>query len=498
MRYLSTRNKQASFTGAEAILRGLSPDGGLLVPESIPTILPSTLKTLADMSYPERAGYIMSLFLDDFSRQELTEYAREAYSEAKFDNGEAAPLRQTGEREYFLELWHGPTSAFKDIALQMLPRLMSASLAKTGERRDACILVATSGDTGKAALEGFRDVPRVKIMVFYPRDGVSDVQKLQMTTQEGKNVGVCAVRGNFDDAQAGVKAIFADKTIARSLENRGYFLSSANSINWGRLVPQIAYYFSAYCDLMKSGAIKQGERINFCVPTGNFGNILAGWYAKEMGLPVNRLICASNRNRILEYFIRTGRYSRVRKFHTTISPSMDIVVSSNLERLLFTLSGGNDKLTGRLMKRRSKFDVAEDMAQSISQTFSSGSCNDEDTRRIIKRVFKEKNYLIDTHTAVAYGVYEKYKQETGDNAVNVILSTASPFKFCTSVLRANGRRNFGKNGLDAIKRLEKFSGVTAPAPLKALFGKPERFNKETEKQDMPRVVANFVGVANAE
>ncbi|MDR1329316.1 MAG: threonine synthase [Oscillospiraceae bacterium] len=492
MRYISTRNKNASFSGAEAILQGLSPDGGLLVPERIPALSERELEELTDMSYPERAGYIMSLYLDDFTRGELTAFAREAYGPAKFDGGEAAPLKKTGEGEHFLELWHGPTSAFKDIALQMLPRLLSASLGKMGETRDACVLVATSGDTGKAALEGFRDVPRVKILVFYPQDGVSDVQKLQMTTQEGSNVGVCAVRGNFDDAQAGVKAIFSDARLRSELDGRGYFLSSANSINWGRLVPQIAYYVSAYCDLLKSDEIKPGEEINFCVPTGNFGNILAGWYAKKMGVPINRLICASNENYVLETFIKSGVYNRRRRFHTTSSPSMDILVSSNLERLLFSLSDGDDELISRLMNRKSVYTVPEKISKRVAGTFYGGHCGEKLTKKTISSVFREKKYLIDTHTAVACAVLEAYRAQTGSAAKTVVVSTASPFKFCGSVLNALGE-SAESGGLELIDRLEKVSGVAAPEPLKSLRGKKERFTAVADKPEMTDAVLRACG-----
>jgi threonine synthase len=490
MRYISTRNKNASFSGTEAILRGLSPDGGLLVPERIPRLGPGELDALAEMSYPERAGYVMSLFLEEFTRPELTDFAREAYGPAKFDGGDAAPIRKTGEGEHFLELWHGPTSAFKDIALQMLPRLLSASLGKTGERRDACILVATSGDTGKAALEGFRDVPRAKIMVFYPRGGVSDVQRLQMTTQEGGNVGVCAVNGNFDDAQTGVKEIFNDADFRARLGGLGYFLSSANSINWGRLAPQIAYYVSACCDLVRSGEAKRGEAVNFCVPTGNFGNILAGWYAKKMGAPIGRLICASNENYVLETFIKSGLYNKRRKFRATLSPSMDILVSSNLERLLFELSGGDDGLVTRLMKRKHDYRVPGEIRARVAETFRGGRCGDARTKEIIGRVFAEKRYLLDTHTAVAYGVLEDYRASSGDKTPAVVVSTASPFKFCASVMEALGASASG-GGLGLIDRLEELSGLRAPAPLKALRGKKERFAGETEKDGMREIVREF-------
>ena len=329
MRYVSTRDSSLKVRAAEAVVMGLSRDGGLYLPERIPSLTASDLQALVQMDYPHRAAWVMKQYLDEFSHAELLDYAAKAYGPAKFDTPAVAPVRSVGDVQV-LELWHGPTCAFKDMALQMLPYLLTASMQKTGEDRTVCILVATSGDTGKAALEGFRDVPQSKILVFYPEKGVSDIQKLQMVTQEGENVAVCAVRGNFDDAQSGVKAIFSDENMRAKLAQRGQFLSSANSINWGRVLPQLVYYISAYCDLLSGGILKPGEPMNVCVPTGNFGNILAAYYTKCMGLPVQKLICASNANNVLTDFLRTGTYDRNRPFHTTTSPSMDILISSNL------------------------------------------------------------------------------------------------------------------------------------------------------------------------
>ena len=342
MKYYSTRDKNVSLSAAEAVKMGLSRDGGLLTPTRIPQIDRAFLERLIPMEYAQRAAKVMALYLTDYSEEELLTFGRNAYGPAQFDDPAAAPVRKVEDGLYCLELWHGPTSAFKDMALQMLPQLLSAALRKTGEKRTACILAATSGDTGKAAMAGFADVPQTCIQVYYPKDGVSPVQERQMVTQEGENVDVRAVIGNFDDAQAGVKRIFSDETVRAELDKRGYFLSSANSINWGRILPQVVYYISAYCDLVRDGALTMGDKVNFCVPTGNFGDILAAYYAKRMGLPVNRLICASNSNNVLTDFLRTGIYDRNRPFHTTISPSMDILISSNLERLLFDLSGEND------------------------------------------------------------------------------------------------------------------------------------------------------------
>lgn len=344
MNYLSTRNKELRMSAAQAIEQGLAPDGGLLTPQVFPRLPGSALETMKDMSYQQRAVYVLTGFLEGFSSSELTTYARLAYGGGKFTSSEIAPVRPVDDSTYALELWHGPTCAFKDMALQMLPHLLAASLVKNDEKKTVCILVATSGDTGKAALEGFRDVERTRVLVYYPKDGVSDIQELQMVTQEGGNVSVCAVEGNFDDAQSAVKEIFSDGEFAQELAERGYTLSSANSINWGRILPQIVYYISAYCDLRKNGSIEKGEEINVCVPTGNFGNILAAYYAKKMGVPIKTLICASNENNVLTDFIQTGTYNKNRPFHNTLSPSMDILVSSNLERLIFELSERDDKL----------------------------------------------------------------------------------------------------------------------------------------------------------
>jgi len=495
MKYISTRDKSVQLSAAEAILLGLSRDGGLLLPDTFPTLSLEEIGQLAPLAYPQRAASIMSLFLEDFSKSELLTYTQQAYGAEKFDEGNAAPVVQVGD-DFFLELWHGPTSAFKDIALQMLPRFLSASLEKTDEKRDVCILVATSGDTGKAALEGFRDVDRTKIMVFYPRDGVSDIQKLQMMTQEGENVGVCSVVGNFDDAQTGVKTIFSDEAFRAELDAGGFFLSSANSINWGRLLPQIVYYFSAYCDLVNAEIVKPGEPINFCVPTGNFGNILAGYFAMKMGLPINKLICASNSNDVLTDFIKTGTYDRRREFFTTTSPSMDILISSNLERLLFDLSGNDDKLIAGYMKSlndEGEYTVSPEILARLQDIFECGAIDDKRTASKIAKMFREKGYLFDTHTAVAYGVMEDYRARSGDKTTTVVLSTASPYKFTEAVLEALGETAAG-DGLALIDALEAIEGQAAPEPLKALRGKAVRFNDEIEKTEMLGVVKKLLGV----
>ena len=495
MRYQSTRNKSVKLSSAEAIVRGLSTDGGLFVPETFPAITEQAIQELATKSYAERAAYVMGLYLDDFTADELKEYTNAAYSAPGYDDPAIAPITRTDGGAYFLELWHGPTSAFKDMALQMLPRLLTASLKKTGEPREVCILVATSGDTGKAALEGFCDVPGTKIMVFYPQDGVSDIQKLQMTSQRGDNVNVTAVYGNFDDAQTGVKTIFSDEATRAALSKRGYFLSSANSINWGRLLPQIVYYISAYCDMMKSGAIAYGDKLNFCVPTGNFGNILSAYYAKKMGLPIGRLICASNRNDVLTEFISTGVYNRQRPFYTTISPSMDILVSSNLERLLFDLSGGSDGQVAGYMSSLAvsgQYKASPGIMSAIKRDFAAGFCSDEETKITIADMFREHGYLIDTHTAVGYKVLCDYQAETGDTTPTVVVSTASPFKFCDSVLDALGHVS-DAGGVQLLDKLEFVSGNAAPAPLSALCGKTARFSATVETSGMNAAVMEFLG-----
>ena len=488
MKYYSTRNDKQTFTPAQAIAMGLAPDGGLFVPETIPSVTAEELKALCGMSYRARAVNIMQRYLDEFSAAELEDFVTHAYAE-NFDHPGIAPLRFTDARTAYLELWHGPTCAFKDMALQMLPYLLTASLKKTGEARQVCILVATSGDTGKAALEGFADVPGTRIFVFYPSGGVSAIQRLQMVTQRGGNVGVCAVKGNFDDAQTGVKKIFGDAEFAKTLSERGFFLSSANSINWGRLLPQIVYYFSAYCDCVNAGTIAAGDELVFCVPTGNFGNILAGWFASRMGLPVKRFVCASNANDVLTEFIRTGVYDKNRPFHLTISPSMDILVSSNLERLLYMLCG--DKKTGEFMAQLSaegRYDVGPAVHAEVEKQFYAACCDDDATRDRIAKVWKDYDYLIDTHTAVASDAIEQYRAQTGDLTPAVVVSTASPFKFAADVCAALG----AEPGADPLAALSAFCGIPTPAPLSGLENRPVRFDGVTEKQDMRATVDAFL------
>ena len=466
----------------------------MFLPEVTPKLPEGALEKLVDMTYQGRAQYIMGLYLDDFTPEELADFAEKAYGPDRFDTPEVAPLRKVNDDTYCLELWHGPTCAFKDMALQMLPHLLTASLKKNQEEKTVCILVATSGDTGKAALEGFRDVDKTRILVFYPKDGVSDIQQLQMATQEGNNVGVSAVVGNFDDAQTGVKTLFSDPELREQLAQRGYFLSSANSINWGRVLPQVVYYISAYCDLLKQGAIALGEAINICVPTGNFGNILAAFYAREMGLPVQRLLCASNSNNVLTDFIATGTYDRNRLFYNTVSPSMDILISSNLERLLYLLSGGDDALVADYMRQLSetgRYKVSDPIREQVQSIFIGGYASEGDTEKTIAVMKQEYDYLIDTHTAVAFHVLNQYRVRTGDMTKTVVASTASPFKFCDAVLDALNVTDKA-SGTALLEQLEQVTGVPAPRPLATLKDKRVRFDGWTEKEQMKEVVTDFL------
>lgn len=486
MNYLSTRDKTLRLSAAQAIAQGLSTDGGLMTPVVLPKLCQNALESMKEMSYQQRAVYVMNTYLENFSASELSGFASKAYGPEKFDTPAVAPIRQVDGNTYCLELWHGPTCAFKDMALQMLPHLLSASLVKNAEEKTVCILVATSGDTGKAALEGFKDVDKTRILVFYPKDGVSDIQQLQMNTQEGDNVGVCSVVGNFDDAQTGVKKLFSDEELRAELAQRGYFLSSANSINWGRVLPQIVYYISAYCDLLRDGAIQNGDAVNVCVPTGNFGNILAAYYAKQMGVPIGKLICASNSNNVLTDFLKTGTYDRNRQFYTTMSPSMDILISSNLERLLFDLSGQDDELVRGYMSElaaEGKYTVSSVIRRKIESLFAAGFCDDEQTQKVIGKMWSDHNYLIDPHTAVAFDVLDQYRKETADETATIVVSTASPFKFCDSVLGALGVKEFAV-GTDILDQLENLTGVSTPAPLAALKSKTVRFQDNVTKEHM--------------
>lgn len=496
MNYLSTRGKigkDNSVSSMYAIKTGLACDGGLFVPESVPTLTRDDIAKLCSLDYPHRAADILSRYLTDYDYDYLLESAQKSYSEERFPGG-AAPITELDETRNILELWHGPTCAFKDMALQIMPRLLTGALKGTGEKRTAFILVATSGDTGKAALEGYRDIDGIKITVFYPVEGVSRVQKLQMATQEGSNVNVCAIEGNFDDAQNGVKKIFSDTDFAEKLDKNGYFLSSANSINWGRLAPQIVYYVSAYCDLVKSGEIKLGDQINVTVPTGNFGNILAAYYARLMGLPINKLVCASNSNNVLTDFLESGTYDRNRKFYTTVSPSMDILISSNLERLLYLVCGAEE--TAGYMKElneKRKYTVSNECFKKIKEAFEGGYCDEEKTAATIKETFENKEYLIDTHTAVAVKCANDYIAETGDTRKMIIASTASPYKFAVDVLDSlTGERD--ADPLKSLSRLSECTKTQIPAPLSGLDTRAVRFNKTISKEEMLAEVAGELGI----
>ena len=493
MRYISTRDNTTQYSAAQAITQGLAKDGGLLTPFYIPKLPGKALEDMKGMAYQQRAVYIMKMFLEEFSVKELTDFANAAYGPEKFDSPAVAPVRTLDGNTHCLELWHGPTCAFKDMALQMLPHLLSASLVKTEEEKTACILVATSGDTGKGALEGFKNVPRTKILVFYPKDGVSEVQELQMVTQEGGNVGVAAVRGNFDDAQSGVKRLFSDDGLRRELARRGYFFSSANSINWGRVLPQIVYYISAYCDLLRDEKIEPGQAVNVCVPTGNFGNILAAYYAREMGLPIQRLICASNRNNVLTDFLREGVYDRNRAFYNTMSPSMDILISSNLERLLYFMTQDPDEVKRCMagLNEVGRYQVSDRVRDKLQKRFQGYCCDDAQTQQVIRAVYDKYGYLIDTHTAVAFSALEQYRAETGDETAAVVASTASPFKFCGSVLEALGEKRIAP-GLDALDQLTAKTGQPAPAPLAGLRDKPVRFTRTVDKEGMAQAVLSLL------
>lgn len=491
MEYVSTRDTKKRVSAAYAIATGIAPDGGLYCPTEFPVLTAEERKALLGMDYKSRAALVLGKFLTDFTAEELKTFAEKAYADEKFGGSDTAPVVKLKDGKYMLELWHGPTCAFKDMALQMLPHLLTASLQKIGEKRTACILVATSGDTGKAALDGFADVEGTKIMVYYPVDGVSTMQKLQMVTQEGSNVAVCAINGNFDDAQSAVKRIFTDKATQEKLDAQGLMLSSANSINWGRLAPQIAYYVSAYCDLVNRGEIKEGDAVNVCVPTGNFGNILAAYFAKQMGIPFKTFICASNQNNVLtDFFCKGGIYDRNRAFYTTDSPSMDILISSNLERLLFYVSGQNDKVVAQLMEElrtEGKYTVAKEIFAKVTHDFDAGCADDAQTAQTIRRLYEDEKYLADTHTAVAVKVYVAYRARTGDTTPTIIASTASPFKFCQSVIQALGG-TVTTDGTELLTQLSTLSGVAAPAPLAALAGKPIRFTKVVDKSEILETV----------
>ena len=499
MKYISTRSKIKPITSAEAILQGLAPDGGLFVPEKIPKVKLDEIDALKEKSYEEISAWLLGKYLTDYTADELGECAELAYN--WFDvharvpvsiliQDPSNPVAPVGN----MELWHGPTSAFKDVALQMLPHLMRMALQKVGETKKILILVATSGDTGKAALAGFANVPQMKVMVFYPDGGVSKIQRLQMVTQAGDNVNVTAVRGNFDDAQTGVKKIFGDKKIRAELDKLGVKLSSANSINWGRLVPQIAYYFSGYVELVKANQIQLGDKIIISVPTGNFGNILAAYYALKMGLPVKKLICASDMNNVLTEFFATGTYNRKREFYKTITPSMDILISSNLERLLYHESGGDFRQINRYMgelNSRGKYTVDKSLKSRLDKIFHAEYVSEDDTRLFIKRIYDSFKYLIDTHTAVSICAVIKYRGRTNDLKPVLKASTASPYKFTGAVLEALEKSAEGVDDLDQLALLNKVTNSKIPKNLAALSAAQILHSDVCDKDEMPERVLKF-------
>ena len=492
MKYVSTRGSEIKKTSPEAIIQGLAEDRGLYVPEEFPT-LPDTIENLVGKSYQEIAFKIISSFFTEFTEDEMTKCINGAYDE-KFESEQIVPFVEAGNA-YFLELYHGKTAAFKDMALSILPYLLTTSMKKENEDKKVCILTATSGDTGKAALEGFADVEGTEIIVFYPNEGVSQVQERQMVSQEGKNTHVFAINGNFDNAQTGVKNIFRDEEFAKELAEKGMKLSSANSINIGRLVPQVAYYVYAYTKLVEDGAIKVGEPMNVVVPTGNFGNILAAYYASKMGIPVNKFICASNENKVLTDFINTGKYDIRRDFHLTNSPSMDILISSNLERLLYHLSGGNGLEIKGLMDAldtEKVYQVSDEIKDGLKD-FYGGFATVEETEETIGSIYKSCKYLMDTHTAVAYKVYNDYVAATGDKTPTVIASTASPYKFAESVAKAIGYDQC-KDGFEYVKEVFKNTGVKIPKGLENLEEKPILHTGVVDVADMKKAVANSLGL----
>ena len=489
--YRSTRGTGACVTASQAILKGLSDDGGLFVPTQIPT-LDIPVEKLASMTYQEIAYEVMSRFLTDFTEEELKDCIDKAY-DSKFDTEEIAPLAKA-DGAYYLELFHGATIAFKDMALSILPHLLTTSAKKNHVENEIVILTATSGDTGKAAMAGFADVPGTKIIVFYPKNGVSPIQEKQMVTQKGKNTYVVGITGNFDDAQTGVKKMFNDKEMAAELAKSGYQFSSANSINIGRLVPQIVYYVYAYAMLYKNGEIKEGEKINVTVPTGNFGNILAAFYAKNMGLPIEKLICASNENKVLYDFFTTGSYDRNRAFILTTSPSMYILISSNLERLIYRIAGDDAQKNRALMENLSKcgkYEITDSMKEQLKD-FYGNYATEEETARVIKNLYQDTGYVIDTHTAVAACVYEKYKADTKDETKTVIASTASPFKFTRSVMNAIDQRYDAMGDFELVDELSKIANVKVPKAIEEIRTAPVLHDIVVDAEDMPTIVKKLL------
>lgn len=491
--YGSTRGNGEKITASMAILKGLAEDGGLFVPDSIPA-LDVPLKELLGKSYQEIAYQVMSRLLTDFTEEELRNCINKAY-DSKFDAPEIAPLVKKGN-SYYLELFHGSTIAFKDMALSILPHLLTTAAKKNGVTNEIVILTATSGDTGKAAMAGFADVPGTRIIVFYPKDGVSPVQEKQMLTQKGENTAVVGIYGNFDDAQTGVKNIFNDKEMKEKLAGAGFQFSSANSINIGRLVPQIAYYVYAYLRLMEAGEIQENEQINVVVPTGNFGNILAAYYAKEMGIPIARFICASNENKVLYDFFRTGCYDRNRDFRLTNSPSMDILISSNLERLIYKIAGNNAEKNRNFMEQLGadgKYEITEEMKEKLRE-FYGNYANEEETAQTIRQVYEETGYVLDTHTAVGKAVYEKYKKDTQDNTKTVIASTASPFKFTRSVMTAIDKKYEDMEDFQLVDELSELAKIPVPQAIEEIRTAEIRHNTTAQVSQMAETVMEILGI----
>ena len=492
--YKSTRSNDVEVTASQAILKGLADDGGLFVPESLPA-LEADMDTLAGMSYQETAYEVMRQFLTDFTEEELKDCIAKAYDE-KFDTKEIAPLVKKDEA-YYLELFHGKTIAFKDMALSILPHLLTTSAKKNQVKNEIVILTATSGDTGKAALAGFADVPGTKIIVFYPKNGVSPIQEKQMITQKGANTFVVWIHGNFDDAQTGVKKMFGDKELAAQMDKAGYQFSSANSINIGRLVPQVVYYVYAYAKMYANGEVAKGEKINVVVPTGNFGNILAAYYAKNMGVPIDKLICASNDNKVLYDFFRTGTYDRNREFILTTSPSMDILISSNLERLIYKIAGADAAKDVTLMQNlaaEGKYEITDEMKAQLKD-FYGNYASEKETAEEIAEVYKKTGYIIDTHTAVASRVYRKYVAETGDQTKTVIASTASPYKFTRSVMDAIDAEKYkGMGDFELVDALSELSGVKVPQAIEEIRTAPVLHKNVVETEDMPKIVKQFLNI----
>lgn len=498
MFYKSTRNSAINVDSATAITQGISVEGGLFVPNEIPKITLEEINMLADMNYSERATFIFKKYLTDFTDVEIKYCTDNAYNTDNFENESIIELSHLFDGTYMLELWHGPTCAFKDMALQILPYFLTTSAKKINLNKKIVILVATSGDTGKAALEGFKDIEGTQILVFYPENGVSPMQKRQMTTQDGENVDVCAINGNFDDCQNGVKEILTDNDIKAKLEEEALIFSSANSINWGRLVPQIVYYISAYVTLAKDKEVELGEKINVVVPTGNFGNILAAYYSKKMGLPINKLICASNVNNVLTDFINTGVYDRNREFYATSSPSMDILISSNLERLLYHFTGDNDKQISEWYASLSStgiYEVTEDVKKILQEEFFAGYSDDEQTKDTIRAIYNQYSYTCDTHTAVAVKVYNDYKNKTNDKTKTIIASTASPYKFSASVLKAIDKGSEVSDEYEMIERLNELSKFEIPESLAELKNKKVKYTNSIEKAEMKGYVLKELGIS---